>query len=247
LNIIGIIQFTLPGVFRDHIGTAVNGNLWTFPAEFHSYIITAVLIIVGLLFNRAVFTSILAAVTLPLIAINLLYGYGEDTNGLEGNTTVYYFFVGVLFYLWREKIVYSPRLFVLVLVCCWALMMSNKTVFIYPALLTYITLFIGMSNLPQWKLLKSGDYSYGIYLYSYPITQAIIGSIPATRGNLFLLLPTAIVFTGIFAYLSWHLAEKRVLVLKRYLSPRSARITEDMHPALALTPHGDAELRNVTR
>ena len=88
-----------------------------------------------------------------------------------------------------------------------------------------------MTKLPQWAFLKTGDYSYGIYLYGYPITQALIASSPTLRGNLLLLLPTAILTTCAFAFLSWHIVEKRVLYLKHYLSPPSAAITETLHPS----------------
>lgn len=234
LNIIGLIHFELPGVFSENLQPVVNANLWTLPSEFHSYAITSVLIASGLLFNRKIFTAIFAIVTLPLLYANLVTGFGEGPLGLEGITAVYYFFMGVTFFMWREKIVYSPALFGVALVASYVLMLSSHTVFIYPALLTYITIFIGMTKLPQWAFLKTGDYSYGIYLYGYPITQALIAASPTLRGNLLFLLPTAILSTSAFAFLSWHLVEKRVLFLKRYLSPRSAAITETMHPTSTL-------------
>ena len=142
---------------------------------------------------------------------------------------------------WREKIIYSWWLFCAALVFCFLLMLSNHTVFVYPLLLTYITTFIGLSKLPQWAFLKTGDYSYGIYLYGHPITQALIAAIPAMRGNLFLLFPTTVLCTCVFAFLSWHLVENRVLFLKRYLSPGSAKVNETLYSTSTAT----LESRNV--
>jgi peptidoglycan/LPS O-acetylase OafA/YrhL len=231
LNIVGMIHFELPGVFTQNPQPVVNANLWTLPSEFHAYAITAVFIVSGLLFNRQIFTGIFLLATLPLLYANVFFGFGEGPLGLDGTTTVYYFFMGVLFFMWREKIIYSPTLFAISAIACYPLMLSSHTAFIYPALLTYITIFIGMSKLPQLSFLKTGDYSYGIYLYGYPITQALIAAVPVLRNDLSLLLAATTLCTFTFAYLSWHLVEKRVLFLKNYLSPRSAAISETMHPA----------------
>lgn len=236
LNILGNVHYTLPGVFREHnVAPTVNGNLWTLPAEFYAYAITACLMLSGLVFNRKIFSIIFLICTIPLLIGNFLYGYGENHLGLDGNVSVYYFFMGVLFYLWRDKIPYRASYFVIALVAAYVLMMSNHTVYVYPAILTYITLFIGLSALPQIGFLKTGDYSYGVYLYGYPITQSLVAAIPAVRGNLFLLLGLTVFFTALFSFLSWHLIEKRFLFFKRYLSPRSAQISAELHPKASLT------------
>jgi peptidoglycan/LPS O-acetylase OafA/YrhL len=37
----------------------------------------------------------------------------------------------------------------------------------------YMTIYLGLLNPGRQKLLLSGDYSYGIFLYGYPIQQAV--------------------------------------------------------------------------
>ena len=110
-----------------------------------------------------------------------------------GPTLIYYFVAGVLVFLWRDKFVFHEGLFLASAVLCYILMMSPKTVFIYPALLTYITVFIGLFPFPRFSLVKSGDYSYGIYLYGFPVTQAVFaGSLLmgfSRHGNLAVIAP----------------------------------------------------------
>ena len=59
------------------------------------------------------------------------------------------------------------------------------------------------------------------------------------RDNLSMLLLATISCTFAFAFLSWHLIEKRFLFLKRYLSPRSAAISATMHSANLAVPNDD--------
>jgi peptidoglycan/LPS O-acetylase OafA/YrhL len=63
------------------------------------------------------------------------------------------------------------------------------------------------------------------------------------RGNYFGLLFSAILCTGLFAFLSWHLVEKRLLKLRKYFSRQSAKIAEDLHPDLL--PPRDMEARRT--
>ncbi len=227
LNIIGWVHLTLPEVFAvNNYSNVVNGNLWTLPSEFDCYAISALLIATGILFNRIYFTCIFAAASVPLAFASLFYGFGEISNGLNNYAIVYYFFMGVTAYLWRDKLPYSWRLFVPALIVTLVLMQSTRTAFVATAFLTYVTVFIGMSPLPQSKLLKSGDYSYGVYLYGAPIIQAFIATAPVLKEHLLLLLALSVTATCLFSFASWHLVEKRFNGFKKYLSPRSAEIAE---------------------
>jgi peptidoglycan/LPS O-acetylase OafA/YrhL len=231
-NIIGIVQLTLPGVqfSGSQINEIVNGNLWTLPAEFHSYLIAALLMFIGVIFNRAVYSYIFLVVTVVLLVLNTFFDYQVTMARLPGDVNVYYFFVGSLFYVWRDKIPYSLWLFTPCVVLTYFLIFSTRTVYLYPALLVYITVFIGLTSFPKFRLLQSGDYSYGIYLYGFPIAQALVATVPALRHNLLGLATTATIVTGLCAFLSWHLIEKRFLRLRKYFSVQSAKIAEDLHP-----------------
>ncbi|MGO8264203.1 acyltransferase, partial [Rhizobium ruizarguesonis] len=50
--------------------------------------------------------------------------------------------------------------------------------------LTYITIYAGLSNLTLPKILEGGDYSYGVYLYHVPyIKLAIMLGPPVLVGT----------------------------------------------------------------
>jgi peptidoglycan/LPS O-acetylase OafA/YrhL len=89
-------------------------------------------------------------------------------------------------------------------------------VFVAPAL-AYLTAYIGVTDLPELPLFHRGDYSYGVYLYGYPLQQTIVTAWPH-HGNVFLLILVSVpVITG-FAAFSWHLIERPILQLRRRFS-----------------------------
>jgi peptidoglycan/LPS O-acetylase OafA/YrhL len=231
LNIIGDVHLFLPGVFADNPTTVVNSNLWTLPWELQCYIVMSVAIVTGIVYNRKALAVFFGLATLGLLYASFAIGFQVVPAQVGGPTLVYYFVAGVLIFLWRDKIVFHEGLFIASLIACYILMMWSKTVFIYPVLLTYITVFIGLFPFPKFSLLKSGDYSYGIYLYGFPVTQALVASFAVLHKNFALAALMAVLATGAFAALSWHGVEKHFLKLKRYVAPKSAKITEALHPA----------------
>jgi peptidoglycan/LPS O-acetylase OafA/YrhL len=83
-------------------------------------------------------------------------------------------------------------------------------------LLTYLMIWVGMQPLPKVSFLQQGDYSYGLYLYAYPVQQMVAQLLPWSHEwwlNFAISTPIAL---GI-AMLSWHLVEKPALTLKRFV------------------------------
>ncbi|WP_375428187.1 acyltransferase family protein [uncultured Sphingomonas sp.] len=232
-NILGIVQMELPGVIFSGSGDkhALNANLWTLPSEFYSYAVLAILMISTIVFNRYIYTIIFALVSIILLIIDLTTSYNPEV--LSGSTNIYYFFVGVTFYQWRNHIPYNYALFVLSAVASYFLITKPYGVYLAPLFVAYVAMFIGLSRIPKSKILQSGDYSYGIYLYGFPISQALVQIFPALRNNFFGLAVPAILLTGLFSYFSWHLVEKKFLKLKKRFSASSAKITETLHPGTA--------------
>jgi peptidoglycan/LPS O-acetylase OafA/YrhL len=234
LNIIGDVHLYLPEVFANNNTDVVNSNLWTLPWELQCYIVMSAMIVTGVVFYRKTLAILFGVVTIALIYASFVNGFQVVSAQVGGPTLIYYFVVGVLMFLWRDKFVFHGGLFLVSAVLCYILMMSPKTVFIYPVLLTYITVFIGLFPFPRFPLVKSGDYSYGIYLYGFPVTQAVFAVSLlmgfSQHGNLAVIAPLAVLATGAFAALSWHGVEKHCLKLKRYISPKSYKIDAALHP-----------------
>jgi peptidoglycan/LPS O-acetylase OafA/YrhL len=214
-NILGFVQFNLPGVFAANLVPGiVNSNLWTLPSEFYCYLISAFAMWTGLMFNRRTFTLIFAGVTAVSIAASLTTGYGISLTTVDTPVLVYYFFAGSLFYQWRDAIPRDARLFVVAAILAYALLYARETVYLAPLAVVYVTVYLGLFHHDKLTCLRKADYSYGIYLYGFPITQALLAVFPQLQGHGNWLVLIATPVTLCFAALSWHYIEAPMLKLK---------------------------------
>lgn len=214
-NIFGFVTFHLPGVFeRNPVPNIVNINLWTLPAEFYCYLITAILMISMIFFNRFIFTLLFSIVSAIVVILSLSVGFGITLTTAPAHVLTYYFFTGCLFYHWKDNIPANMYLFLLIGIVTYFLLMFRSTVYIAPVFLTYVTVYIGAMNIPTPQLLKKNDYSYGMYLYGFPISQALIVVFPGLTGKGGVVVILTVIITTIFAALSWTFIEKPALRLK---------------------------------
>ena len=91
----------------------------------------------------------------------------------------------------------------------------------WPSILTFaawillpITILAFGFTYSPWcnRLIATGDYSYGIYIYAFPVQQTIAHFYPKMAIGLYLLICTSLAL--LCAILSWHLLEKKALSLK---------------------------------
>jgi peptidoglycan/LPS O-acetylase OafA/YrhL len=80
--------------------------------------------------------------------------------------------------------------------------------------LTYLTILLGLTRLPNIPIFRGGDYSYGIYLYAYPFQQALVALFPGIFGWQGHYLASVALAT-MAAMGSWHFIEKPILAARR--------------------------------
>lgn len=242
-NLFGFVYYFLPGVFD---GGWVNGSIWTVPYEIACYGVISILIYYKLLKIRWIVVA-LSALILAIQVGLALSGYegmtqyahsaGEFVKMMpeqmvawlfhdRGSKLLVSFTVGIAFYLYRYSIPFSKTLFIAVLAFMglaeaigqWGdeVHPISNLFMVVPGL--YVVIFLGLSKLPTIPLLHRGDYSYGIYLYGWPFTQATRFIFPEYSKNWVFLLLVSLVPTLLFAAASWHLIERPILQLRRKFS-----------------------------
>lgn len=217
LNIVGDVHFLLPGLFKDNPVEVVNVNLWTLPSEFYCYLFTTIGMLTTIIYRPRAFCIAAGILTVFLIPLNIITGIGND--GLF--RLIYYFFVGVAFFHLREHIPVRLGYVIAAGVLAYALEASGWGKLIAPVFVCYTILFVGMLQIPRIPIMQRGDYSYGIYLYGFPLSQAVMTLIPTLRGHSNILFFIAFPTTLLFAVASWHLIEKPALRAKKAFSRRT--------------------------
>lgn len=206
VNMLAIkIQFFLPGVFEHNVfPRSVNGSLWTLPVEMGCYGLVAA---VGLYIKKKYRLS-----TLFFLVVAALYG----KTLVDVNT--YYFALGVLIYIYREKISLNGILAIVSFVVFLGNQYLNPNLasanIINGFALAYFLLYVGfLKNDSVKNFSRNGDFSYGLYIYAFPVQQVVSLKLPDLNPYQHVLLCVPITLS--FAYLSWHLVEKQALRLKK--------------------------------
>ena len=235
LNIFGWVHYALPGVFLgNRLPDTVNGSLWTVPFELGCYTVLAGLMWVGML-RRWSRTGLLAGGWLFASWV-LTHFHAEPPPGLfghvehfllleQGSKLVPFFLAGATLYLGQAYVRYDWR----IAAACVIVLLVPSLIFdgswywfkpIVPMLacapLAYLTIFLGLSPLPTPPSIAKGDYSYGIYLYHFPLLQVI------DQWHRFdqwwQLLAVAVLPVVGLAMFSWHVVERPTLALRRRFS-----------------------------
>jgi peptidoglycan/LPS O-acetylase OafA/YrhL len=214
LNIIGDIQYTLPGVFQHNpFPSIINGQLWTIPSELKCYILLASIALLGIAARRLAFLVLLIIVQAAII-YHVFHDHPPMNALVVGLVLVLNFLAGLLLFRFRDRVPLSFPLFLASTVLVELLMNIRGGDYFAALPIAYCAAFLGTLNPPRQKMLFSGDYSYGVYLYGFPIQQAAVALIPLARTpvmNFVIAYPLAFAL----AIASWHIIEKPASKLKK--------------------------------
>jgi peptidoglycan/LPS O-acetylase OafA/YrhL len=185
---------------------AFNGSLWTLRFEIMCYVGVVIAGYLGILRHRGAALTVLALAILGNYFVPMITGrYDLVMLSYVGLP----FACGAAAYVWRDQLVLDGRLVVALLVLAAVL---QPTGLFFSAMIlacSYTVLWLGHVNIPALKAYnRLGDYSYGVYIYAFPIEQLV------ARGGItqpLALAAVTFVLTLVCAVLSWYLVEKPAL------------------------------------
>ena len=221
------IQYPLPGVFAANpAANDVNGSLWSLPYELNCYIVLALasLLPVAMRYKVALALAALAGALFlrppvpPTDPFQIVWGldYFQAKLGLL-------FALGAVFALWSARI--QPALWLAAGALVAAVFVSHT-----PARQVLFQLGLGVAVL--WLALhgrflpkipaRMGDWSYGAYLYGYPVQQ-VLAHFKLHEASFAGYVLACSIVTFALAGLSWHLVEKPALRWKERTAKAQTR------------------------
>ncbi|HEY2580491.1 MAG TPA: acyltransferase [Mucilaginibacter sp.] len=206
----------------------INEAFWTIQYEFTCYLLVPLLGVIGMIKRRwlALLFFFISFTVLILQTLNVITLNDNERNWIflfpsELPILLTLFFSGSCFYFYRNYIQRNTFLgllsIALILFASRFILVLNLVLpFAGPYLLFYLAYHprIRFNNFA-----KRGDYSYGLYLYGWPVQQLIVYFFAKQIGpNQLFFIAFPIAF--LFAYLSWHIVESRFLKMKGLINKR---------------------------
>ncbi len=207
----------------------INLAVWTIPIEFGCYLCLAVLGVLRILKRRALVLAIFAGVLVLIVASPWISGHHPGGFSPGGHSLrdgwlrfSSMYLAGMVFYLYRERIRFplwgAITAFCVLAIAC---VTPNAWLACFPIAGAYLIFWFAFH--PRIRLqdfARYGDFSYGTYLYAYPIQQLIVLWL-GPRTNPFVLFLIAVPLSLLAAFFSWNAVEKWFLPSRK---PRHAPV-----------------------
>jgi len=214
------LKGSLPPSFDDLPISAINGSLWTIRYEFFCYLVVLAIGLAGILKSRRG-PALIFALTLTVYSIQVQCG-GLGPRGFAATNAwprfLSFFLAGAAFDAYRDRLPRSGRWFVAALIALIFLARTPGWRGLNPALPvlgTYAIFYVATLPIPRlqrWAC--AGDFSYGLYLYAFPIQQLTIHYVGLEHLAPLGLFALSMPITVVLAVASWRWIESPCLRLK---------------------------------
>ena len=211
------IQYHLPGVFTTNIGEAsVNGSMWTLVVEERLYVIVGLLFVLKNKMQK--FYVILILLLNAIYFMHTVFFNSNLWHYLNGGHVFYSLIFLNASYFYLHNFNFKNKSYAILCLIPILLFLVQKFKISESIQVLIIPFFvIAIANIKAFTndIHKYGDYTYGIYIFSFPIQQIIISlNLANTAVQLFFLTLLAVIPLSI---LSWHFIEKKMLRLKNII------------------------------
>ncbi|MBC7641831.1 MAG: acyltransferase [Flavobacterium sp.] len=213
------LQYIIPGVFENNIyGRAINDSLWTICYEFSLYFVMILLFVIRkktFILNFAILFLLMPFSVFYFQKDHFgVYNFYQLSTNLLSELGIYFFMGSLLASLNIQEL---KNKYIFTAICIVILFLNEifitNYMFIRFLIFPILIILIGTQSTKYINSFsqKTGDLSYGVYIYAFPIQQTLMCFFILKPLQLMLL---SIPITLLFVYLSWHIIEKKALEFK---------------------------------
>lgn len=216
------VRYHIKGVFESNpYQGVINGSLWTLAYEFTMYMVLMLLFIIRKNKLSYIILLILFLMSYFLSTFNPSFLKSSFREFFLETVHLYrlatFFLAGSLLTFFDLKLL--NKFYIRIIVC----LMIIASLFLgffnitAPILIPILVIFIGSLQIKflSWIAEKTGDISYGVYIYGFIVQQTVMNYLLLSSVELMLI---SLPLTYIMAYFSWHCVEKRMLKYKNMIS-----------------------------
>jgi peptidoglycan/LPS O-acetylase OafA/YrhL len=212
-----LLRNEVPNAFATNPNQAVNGSLWSIPFEFWCYLGVALLGVLSLATKRWLLVALLLIFMLARIACDLMHvtpgvGYFGVIFGWPYEWTKIgpSFLLGMIAYAYRQELPRSAALLfglVLTSIAACHLNANVANMLVAPTLAYGVFMVAFTDRIAVHEATRYGDFSYGTYLYAFPIQQMLEATVG--RGwSMPVFIAVSFLLSLVSGVLSWHLIER---------------------------------------
>jgi len=223
------MQFQLPGLFEDNPWPGINGSLWTLFYEVTLYVLVGGLGAFSCYSKGRRFAGFLVVYAVAYCAFKIVLA---NTTLLIDMHRMQFFFtwslpfvLGMSLYRYRQNIQHRFIWFLpLAALAVW----SYQEPYFFECFVTawtYLIFYLGFATNGLFdRYNRLGDYSYGVYIYAFPVQEVLAHTFKGIGPMSMTLMAFPIVM--IAAVFSWHFIEKPAMS-KRHMA--AARLTNSFN------------------
>lgn len=210
LLFLNFLEPTLPLSLIGNPHTALNGSLWTIKIEILFYLFTPFLIY----FYRKIGASVYIISIIGMSSLWVIHftNYNATPDAIilsrQLPAQIPYYAFGGLIYL--NKFLYRNIKYFAISSCIILFLFDSQLITLVFKPIFYSTLIIYLCTgiqLPFQNIIKI-DFSYGIYLFHFPIIQYLIYN-RYFEINIILSVTMAVIFSFIASFICWYFVERR--------------------------------------
>jgi len=205
------LQYGLPGVFqRNPYPSAINGSLWSLFFEVCCYALVGLVGMFRLAPRNWRFPFVLVLYSIAYVSLKL---DDQQTDVLKHSfflgqfhRLTLPFVVGMTFYQFRRLLPLNVGLCVFAIAAACSAYRGFWFDEVFVICWSYLVFYFGYLDIPQLKRYNHlGDYSYGMYIYAFPVEQSVAAFWPGVSP--FQVIIVSLPATLVVAVMSWHLLE----------------------------------------